>query len=309
MRWESSIPLRVLVVVNPASGGGATGRHWPAIRASLAKHFDFEVAVSQYPGHAVEIGRYARVQGFDRLVCVGGDGTLHELVNGAYPTDSANPMPELGIVPSGTGADFVRSAGISRKIESACARLSRPERLVSDLGVVSFSGSNGPETRYFVNAAGVGYDAEVVRRRNGFNRYIRGTIPYLASLAATLLTYENREISVTVGERTSARTINALVMAIGRYFGGGMRIAPDADLSDGLFDVVTIGNVGRLELLFNFPTVYRGTHLSNPKVSVERARAIEVKSPRRTLIQADGELLGETPARFEIVSRALTFLC
>ncbi len=300
---------RTLAIVNPASAGGSTHRLWPAIRELLFQHFPFDTEFSQYPGHAIEIARDARASGYGRLICVGGDGTLHEVVNGAYPARAEHPMPDIGVVPTGTGADFVRSAGIPHDIKGACARLSAPRRLVTDLGVVSFVGGHGTETRYFVNAAGLGYDAEVVSRRNGFNRYVRGTVPYLASLATTLLTYENKEVTVTIGEARSHRRVNALVLAIGCFFGGGMRIAPNADLADGLFDAVTIGDVGRLELVLSVPGVYRGTHLRHPKVSVERASTVQVESRQTVLIQADGELLGRVPARFEIIPRALTILC
>lgn len=301
--------IRTLAVVNPASAGGSTDGRWPVIRELLARQLDFEVAFSQFPGHAIELGREARTAGFDRVVCVGGDGTVNEVVNGVMTADTDRPVPEIGIVPAGTGADFVRSIGVPSRYDEACARLGEPRRRVSDLGVVSFVGGRGPERRYFVNAAGLGYDAEVVSRRNGFNRYVRGTLPYLASLAATLLTYQNKEITVTVGSTRSRRRVNALVLAIGRFFGGGMRIAPHAEIADGLFDAVTIGDVGRLELIGNVPGVYRGTHLRNPKVSVERTSEMRVESDQRVLVQTDGELIGTLPAHFEIVPGALSVLC
>ncbi len=300
--------FRALAIVNPASAGGSTHRRWPLIRDLLFKHFDFEVAFSQFPGHAIELGAEARRQGYTRLVCVGGDGTVGEAVHGAYSAGSDHPMPEIAIVPTGTGADFARSLGIPHGVEGACALLANPRRVASDLGVVSFIGKEGPAVRYFVNAAGLGYDAEVVSRRNGFNRYVRGTLPYLASLATTLMSYENRDVTIVVGETTRTIRVNALVLAIGKFFGGGMRIAPQAEMADGYFDAVTIGDVGRFELVRNVPGVYRGTHLRNPKVSVQRVSELQVESAQQVLIQADGELLGEVPARFQIIPQALTIV-
>ena len=300
---------KTLAIVNPVSAGGSTHRRWPLIRDLLARHFDFEVAFSQYPGHAIELGAEARRSGVARVVCVGGDGTINEVVNGAFKVDSEHPMPEIAIVPTGTGADFARSVGIPHRVEEACERLGSVRKMKTDLGVVSYTGKEGPETRYFVNAAGLGYDAEVVRCRNGFNQYVRGTIPYLASLAATLLSYHNKDITITIGESRCTRRANAVVLAIGRFFGGGMCIAPRAELADGCFDTVTIGDVGRIELIRNVPGLYRGTHLQNPKVSVERASEVWVESGQRVLIHADGELLGELPAHFQIMPRALTVLC
>lgn len=298
-----------LVIVNPASAGGATHRRWPRIRDLLCRDLDFDVAFSQYPGHALELGRGARARGIGRLVCVGGDGTLHEVVNGAFSGSPEHPMPEIAIIPSGTGSDLARTLGIPLGIEEACARLVSPRKVTSDLGVVSYKGAGGPALRYFVNAAGLGYDAEVVSRRDGFSRYARGTIPYLAAIAVTLLGYGNKDVSVTLDGTRDDRRISFLAVAIGKYFGGGMMIAPDAVLDDGRFDVITVGDVGRLELVYNVPGIYRGAHLRHPKVRVERAGHVQVESEQKVLIQADGELLGLVPAEFQVLPRALTLLC
>lgn len=298
-----------MVIVNPVSAGGATEHRWPRIRDLLFPQLEFDAAFSEYAGHAVKLARDARGAGYDCLVCVGGDGTLNEVVNGALTGDPAQPLPKIGMIPSGTGSDLARAVGIPHRIEEACKRLAVPRTTVTDLGVVSYKGKEGLEQRYFVNAAGLGYDAEVVCRRNGFNRYVRGTIPYVASLAATLLSYQNKNVTITVDGARDTRRINALVLGIGQYFGGGMRIAPNAVLDDGYFDLVTIGDVGRLELVYNFPGVYRGTHLRNPKVKTERAKTVRVETDERLLLQADGDFLGLAPAQFQILPRALTILC
>jgi diacylglycerol kinase (ATP) len=300
--------VSTIVVVNPASAGGSTARLWQRIRGCLSSITDFEVAFSQYQGHAVELGRSIRERGFSRVICVGGDGTLHEVVNGAMSAGDANPLPHLGIIPTGTGSDFARALGIPFKLEEACRRLESPASRASDLGVVSYWSGERMEQRYFVNAAGFGYDAEVVSRRNGFNRYFRGTIPYLASLAATLLSYQNKPLNVTIDGVRGERRVNALVLAIGNYFGGGMRIAPNAEIDDGRFDVITIGDVGRIDLARNVPRVYRGTHLQHPKVTAERATEVQIESRERVMLQADGELLGVVPARLRILPGALTVL-
>ncbi len=300
--------MRTLAIVNPVSAGGATERRWPRIRELLRRYVDFEAAFSEYPGHAIKLGKEGRDSGYDNLVCVGGDGTVNEVVNGVLSGDGAGPIPRIGMIPSGTGSDLARTVGIPHRIDEACRRLANPRTVVSDLGMVSYEGKDGHEQRYFVNAAGLGYDAEVVCRRNGYNRYVRGTIPYVASLAATFLSYHNKDSTVTMdGSTFTGRTL-ALVLGIGQYFGGGMRVAPNALLDDGYFDVVTIGDIGPLELLYNLPGVYRGTHLRNPKVKSERARTVRVESDERLMIQADGDLLGEVPAQFQILPRALTYL-
>ncbi len=302
------MPKSCLAIVNPVSAGGATARRWPHIRETLARYVDFDEAVTAYPQHALLLGTEARNDGYSQLICVGGDGTLSEVVNGILRGNESLPQPEVGVVPSGTGTDLVRSAGIARGIDQACARLAAPERILIDLGSVTYNENGRQERRYFVNAAGLGYDAEVVSRRNGFNRYMRGTLPYLISVATTLMTYHNKRLTITLDGRSSNRRFTAVVVAIGQYFGGGMRVAPNALLDDGLFDVITVGDVGHLELVYNFPRVYRGTHLTHPKISAERATLVAVDTSDPVLVQADGEVLGMAPATFQILPRALTLL-
>jgi diacylglycerol kinase (ATP) len=279
------------------------------IRDLLASLFKFEFVFSEFAGHTVDLSRKAREDGFHRLICVGGDGTLNEAVNGLMSAAAGGAIPQIGIVPSGTGSDLARSLKIPSRVEEACLRLACPKKAVSDLGMVSYTGNTGPESRYFVNAAGLGYDTEVVLRRNGFNRYVRGTIPYVASIATTLMGYRNKDVQLTIDGVQESRRINMVVVAIGRFFGGGMQIAPDAAIGDGFFDVITIGDVNAFELVCNFPKVYKGTHLHHPKVKVERTRTVSVESVQPVRIQADGDPLGSVPARFQIIPRALTFLC
>jgi len=298
-----------LMIVNPASAGGTTGRRWPRVREVLRHVVQFDEAICRYPGHAVKLGREARGARYRYVVCVGGDGTVNEVVNGIFSARESEPVPVLGVLPSGTGSDFSRTLGVPHHIEAACLRLLAGETTVCDLGVVSYEGEDGTTRRYFVNAAGVGYDAEVVRRRNGFSRYVRGTVPYVASVVSTFLSYENRAVTVVADGETRTHRILALVLGIGKYFGGGMRVAPEASIDDGLFDLVTIGDVGRLELLWNLPRVYRGTHLGHPKVTCCKASDVQVEADQPLLIQADGELLGRAPARFRVLPRALTVIC
>lgn len=301
--------VECLAIVNPVSGGGSTARHWSRIHDELSRHVRFRAVFTRRPGHAIELGRAAREAGFPLVVCVGGDGTLNEVVNGLMQAGTTNPMPAVGIVPCGTGSDFVRSLGVPRRLEEACRRLAAPESVSCDLGVISFDGGGAaPSRRYFVNAAGLGFDGEVVKRCNGLSRFARGTIPYLASLAATLLTYQRREVVLTLDSVLHRRRITSVVVALGSYFGGGMRIAPNALLHDGLFDVITVGDVGRLELVRNVPGLYSGAHLFHPAVLEERAVRARVESDQQVLVQADGELLGRLPADFQLLPGAISFV-
>jgi len=294
------------VIVNPAAGAYSTHRKWPRINR-LLRHvglaFDFEY--TEGVGHAIELARAATSDGCQYLVAVGGDGTVNEVANGIlHSTDSGNVM--LGIVNTGTGSDFVRSAGIPRQYTGACSCLTSRRRLVIDVGVVQFRRNGQTLQRYFVNAAGVGFDAAVAQATEKLPKYFGGTIPYLVGLARTLFSYRNKPVVLNIENEVESRRILNVVVANGGYVGGGMHIAPGAKLDDSLLEVVIVGDIGKFELLKALPTVYKGTHVDHPKVSMRKARRITVASPERILVYADGELLGEGPASFSLLPAALS---
>ncbi len=226
------------------------------------------------------------------MVAIGGDGTFFEVVNGVMnPAESdANLSGEqrvaVGLVQAGRGSDFGRSIGVPSDAQAACARLLDGRTQLIDLGYVTYLGFDGKErSRYFANAAGLGFDAEVTVRANAGSRILGGTIPYLNSLIRTLAGYRNKQITVSIdaSEPWSARA-NSIVIANGQYFGGGMKIAPEAHLSDGILDVTLLGDLGKLELVRSVPMVYDGSHVNHPKVKTFTARTVEVTSPERVLL-------------------------
>jgi diacylglycerol kinase family enzyme len=154
----------------------------------------------------------------------------------------------------------------------------------------------------------VGFDAAVVEKTERLPKYFGGTIPYLAGLARTLFGYHNKPIVARVGDEVVGGRVLNVVVANGGYLGGGMHVAPEAELSDSLFDVVIIGDMGKFELLKELPTVYKGTHVNHPKVSMKKASRITIESPERMLVYADGELLGECPASFWLMPAALSIV-
>lgn len=307
-----------MVVCNPISGSGHGLERLKAVKRTLERagvRYDSEV--TERRGQAAQLARQAVMAGCSALVVIGGDGTFFEAVNGAMlgaepgaPPPSEEGGVALGLIQAGRGSDFGRSVGIPSDIEAACARLVNGRTVRVDLGHVYYRSFRGKRrARYFANAAGMGFDAEVTVRANAAPRALGGTVPYLSSLLMTLGTYRNKRISVRLdgGEPRQAR-VNSIVMANGQYFGGGMRIAPDAQLADGQFDVVMLGDLGKLDLVRNVPRVYEGSHLTHPKVDVMRARHVEIQSPDRLLLQADGEVLGTAPAVFTIVPSALRLI-
>ena len=301
--------LQTKVIVNPVAGAYSTRRKWPLISKLLERigiSFDFEY--TQGVGHAIELAQAAASDGGYRyLVAVGGDGTVNEVANGILHSTAADSTA-LGIVSTGTGSDFVRSVGIPRRYTDACSCLTSQRRLTIDVGVVECQIGGRISQRFFVNTAGVGFDAAVVEKTERVPKYFGGTIPYLAGLTRTLFGYHNKPIVARVGDEVVGGKVLNVVVANGGYFGGGMHVAPEADLGDSLLDVLVIGDMGKFELLRALPTVYKGTHVNHPKVSMKKASRVTIESPERILVYADGELLGECPASFWVVPAALSIV-
>jgi len=294
------------LIVNPAAGAGRTARKWPHI-SSLLKGLGlrFEHDLTEGPGHAIELAKAAAEKGYRLVVSVGGDGTINEVVNGLYDTGSIGDIT-LGIISTGTGSDYVRTIGLPRHQREACQLLINPRKLVVDLGVVEHSAGGQMAQRLFVNFAGIGFDAEVVKATTQRYKSLGGLPAYLLGLLTTLLFYQNRKVSLKLDGQAEERKICSVMMNNGRYGGGSMLVAPGADPTDGLLDVLMIDDLSKPDLLWSLPRIYRGTHLTHPKVTMKRAREIEITTERPMSIQADGELLGETPARFRILPTALS---
>jgi diacylglycerol kinase (ATP) len=302
----SRLPAKV--IVNPVAGAYSTRRKWPIISKLLKRiglPFDFEY--TEGVGHAIELARLAASDGYRYLVAVGGDGTVNEVANGILHSTNA-ATTALGIVSTGTGSDFIRSVGISRDYATACSTLTSSRRRSIDVGVIEYQSRGKTLERFFINAAGVGFDAAVVRETERLPKFFGGTIPYVAGMLRTLFSYKNKPVVVRVGDEVESHRVLNVAVANGGYMGGGMHIAPLADLGDNLLDVVVIGDMGKLEILKEFPKVYKGTHVSLPKVSMKRGTQVTIESSEAMLVYADGELLGECPASFRVVPGALSLV-
>jgi len=295
------------VIVNPVAGANkATYRQWPHIQSLLrGAGLSFDYQYTEGIGHATELAKLAASNGYRFLVAVGGDGTVNEVANGLLSSDNS-VTTALGIVSTGTGNDFIRSLGIPKDYVKACKHVMGECRSLIDVGLVEYRKNGAAARRYFVNGAGVGFDAEVAEASHHMPRFIGSTVPFVMGLLKTLPFYRNKDIALNIDGREESRRVLSVIVANGAYFGGGMRIAPEAKLSDRRLDVLTIGDVGKAELLQVFPRVYKGTHITHPKVRMERAERVVINCVKRILLQADGELLGEGPVTFQILPAALT---
>jgi diacylglycerol kinase (ATP) len=295
---------RAVFLVNPASANGSTGRRWPEIahRAALAG-LEGDTLFSERPGHLGALARQAAADGATLLVVVGGDGSVNEVANGLAGLDHS---PELAIVPRGTGWDFVRTFGIPRKVEDAVrVALSGDVRPV-DLGRVSYRAWAGDERQaVFANVASAGMSGAIAQRANETTKALGGKASYLLATFAVFAGWSAVETRVTVDSEVRAGRMFDVVVANGRFFGGGMKMCPDAEPDDGVFDVVTIGDVTKRDLITTMPKIYRGTHLPHPKAEALRGANITIETVEPVPIELDGEQPGTTPARVEVLPGAL----
>jgi diacylglycerol kinase (ATP) len=296
------------IIVNPAAGAGKTGRLWPEIMGIIKGNgLRFEHKLTEAPGHAVELAREAAKQGYELVVAVGGDGTIHEIVNGLY---SSGYLPEasLGIISTGTGSDYIRTIGVPRAYKEACRRFIEPKLRAVDLGLVEYRRHGSTAERIFVNFAGVGFDAEIVRRTTQQFKSLGALPSYLMGALTTLMTYRNKDVSVKLDGIEEHRRVCTIITNNGRYGGGGMYTAPHAELADGFFDVMIVDDITKPDFLVSLPRLYKGTHLTHPKVTMKLAKEVEIQSKQKMSLQADGELLGEVPARIRILPLALKII-
>jgi diacylglycerol kinase (ATP) len=289
--------------VNPAAAGGTTGKRWPEIAHRAAQRgLDGDALISERPGQLTSLAADAVAGGATRLVVVGGDGSVNEVVNGIADAHGV----ELAVIPRGTGWDFVRTFDIPRDVDAAVdVALAGSVREI-DLGAVTFRTWGGEEARsVFANVASAGISGAIAQRANESSKALGGKVSYYWATLAVFFGWQTGEMRVTVdGESRSGRMIDAVVCN-GRYLGGGMMMCPDAEPDDGVFDVLLIGDVTKRDLLLVLPKTYKGNHLPHPRLELLRGKVITVESAEPLPIELDGEQPGTTPARFEVLSRAL----
>jgi diacylglycerol kinase (ATP) len=281
--------------LNPASGRG-TGRarrgELEALLQRYAAGSEWQVVETSAPGHASALAAEVAVGGATIVAAAGGDGTYGEVANGIVGTSA-----RLGIIPLGTGNDFARALGLNTDLERSVRTLFEGTPHAIDLGRTG--------DRYFINVAGCGFDAAVAERVNRGFRRLRGTSAYVAAVYQTLLSFRAAEMRLVLdGE---IRTVRAMLCSIANTptYGGGMKIAPDARIDDGWFDVCILAEAGRFEFMRAFPRVFKGTHVTHPKVTILRARVVSVESDRPLPVLVDGDVLDTTPAHFQIHPAAI----
>lgn len=301
---------KILVIVNPASSAGRTGRRQSEILAAVEHHFGpgFSLFVTKRPKDATSSAREACLSGIELVIAVGGDGTIQEVVNGLMEASRAGERrPYLGIINTGTGHGFAQSLGLPAGLDAQCAGIASGSVRRIDVGRASFSdGAGRPVERYFVNECQAGIGGLVVEKVQAGHKKLGGFLGFGLATLTTALSYPNRSIKYSVDDGPErSGTFIGIVAANGHAMAGGMKLAPRASVEDGELDIVFMHGQTLAERLRNFPKIYSGTHLESPKFGHLRGRSISLTSEERVSFEADGEPFGHLPCRIEVVPVAL----
>jgi len=313
--------MRVRAIINPNSSHGRTRAAWPKIaRALEAELGPVEAVFTDAPLSATSRTREALQAGVDLVIAVGGDGTVNEVVNGFFAPPTAEDLPlrpqtELAILMSGTGGDFRKTFELGTDLPAQVQRVARGNVRAIDVGRIDYTDHDGrPAARYFINIASFGLSGLVSDRVNRarFSKRISGRFVFFWASVQSVLGYKMPRVRLVVDDQPPLELgVNTIAVCNGRYFGGGMHMAPMARPDDGLFDVVVMHDMNTRELLRDPNAIYRGTHIQDPKVLALRGRRV-VASPLpgpHALLDVDGETPGRLPATFNLLPAVLKFRC
>ena len=293
-----------LVIVNPNAGNGKGRKDWETISTLLNnEELTFNVRFTERKGHAIIFALEGIKEGFRKIITVGGDGTLNEVVNGVFSNNicPANDI-SLALIPVGTGNDWGRMFGIPLDYEKAIKIIKDNKLMVHDVGLVSYYDGEIKKYRYFINIAGLGFESVVVNRTNiQKDKGHSGKLLYFYNLLMSLFSYKNTRTEIIIDGNKTTADVFSINVGNGRYCGGGMRQTPDALPDDGFLDVTIINGIGKFEIIRNLKILYDGTILSHPKIDGYRCKNIKVSSDKVLYTEADGESLGHTPAEFSII--------
>ena len=307
------VAKRIALIVNPNSANGATGREWPRIEARARERLgSFDTYITTGAGHATRLARQVALSGVDIIVCVGGDGTLNEVINGIMGEN--RPLGQdimVGFIPRGTGCDFVRSISIPKDLDKALENILGLRSCRIDLGKLTYQDHAGETSvRYFHNVASFGLGGEVDERVNRTTKVFGGFLSFIWATLIGILLYEKKSVHLRVDDHFEQQvTTWNIAVANGQYHGGGMWVAPGANLGDGLFQLTVIGDMNIAEVFWNLPRLYNGTIYEHNKITKLTGHHITASSVQSVLIDMDGEQPGRLPVTVEIVPSAIRIIC
>jgi YegS/Rv2252/BmrU family lipid kinase len=305
---------RWFVVVNPKAGSNKGKEHWPEIKNLLeAENFDFDFAITQYQRQAIQLVRQAVENGFRNFISVGGDGTLNEVINGIFMNHmDVAPQIILGVITVGTGNDWGRTHKMPDGYAEMVKVIKKKKLFSHDIGKAKYRFDDENKSRYFINIAGMGFDAMVAKRVNTLKeKGYRGLMVYMFSLLSSLIQFKPTKLTIfSENEKIYSNSTFLASIGICRFNGGGMKLLPDAIPDDGLFDLTIIRKVARIKVLANIKNVFDGSFVKLKEVERFRAKSFTVVSdpPHALNLETDGESLGSSPLDFEVLPKAVNMI-
>jgi len=303
---------KIAFIVNPHAAAGSAGKSWPRIEALARDRLgSFQAFFTAGPGDATRLTREAISRGAETIVCVGGDGTLNEVVNGLMGEDGPiRPDVAVGFIPRSTGCDLIKTVSIDRKLDRAMDIIRDAHTRILDLGRIRYQDHRKNRSyRYFHNIASFGLGGEVDERVNRTTKALGGFLSFIGATLVSLLKYDKKRIHLKVDDVFDGEVnVWNIAVANGQYHGGGMLVAPGAQVDDGLFQVTVIGDLTLPEVFLNLPKLYNGKIYEVAKVSSFVGKRVEASSDQKVLLDVDGEQIGTIPVVIEIVPRAITLI-
>ena len=299
-------------IVNPLAGGGKAGKLWPGISHKLKTiGIAFESVLTSGKMHACSLTAQAIAKGYRRIIAVGGDGTAHEVANGILGQTTCPSSDVLfSIFPIGTGNDWIKEHRIPNKLAPWIAMLQQGKPVFQDAGQVQFQSESGPQNRYFINVAGLAYDAFVVRKAIQENTFIGGKLGYLWLIFRSLFAFKIPKSTVIFEGKEATDHFYSINIGICRFSGGGIQMVPQAKPNNGLLALTLVKRVSKMEVLLVTPLFYLGKIGWHPAVKLYQTQAVTVESAGQepVFVEADGEFLGQAPVQIAILPQALQIL-
>lgn len=299
---------RWFVLVNPAAGGNKAGKIWPVLKQQLIDEpVDYEYRVSKNSADAIELIQHAVELGYRHFIAVGGDGTFNLLVNGIFrhaPGKTSEYV--IALIPVGTGNDWIRTAGIPRSPKTAIQLISQSKTKMHDVGKITFVNDQKTEIKHFINMAGFGFQGLIASRIEGVSSTIKkGAFAFVLGILDALFRYKVTWVSIDADGWRIEDHIYNMSIGIGRYCGGGMKMAPDALTNDGLFDVTMVKAISKPEVIMNIPGLFSGKFVKNRKVLRQRSQQLKIESTPMMPVECDGEVVGFGNAHVVILKDAI----
>ncbi len=299
------------IIINPNAGKGDAFKKWPEIKALLRKHgLDFKYEFTEQPGQCVNIVKNRLAESYRRFICVGGDGTLNEIINAIFLQETVSPSQIfVGLIPMGTGNDWKKYYNLSNEFEQVVKRIAENKAVKQDVGKIQHHVNGLKRNAYFLNVAGLGFDALVVKNTNRMKeRGNRSKSAYFVALLKSLFAYKSGVLSIYIGDEKLEDRFLSVSIGNGKYSGSGMIQTPDAIIDDGLLDVTVYQNIPKIKIIFNIKNLYNGKILSVKGVKSYRTNRIRIESDLETFAETDGEIVGDGPYEICVLHRAINVI-